>query len=222
VGTHFVSCELKFTLNTILFDYNSMDKKLSNTRYFVCTLIVASMLTYTALADRINIYGQSATMSMTGNNATMGQHAKHVLDNLIISEHIPLRGQLNKADYILLMDLTPFATSVEGHSQIAMKIPCNEDGSPKVTIVTGVAPNFKSLDNGKAINNGTLNGKSLDLSDEGKSCLYHAELPNGTSDIVLANLSNKTLSFDDGGYYSVTITVHGTAIQHLGANETGK
>jgi hypothetical protein len=199
-----------------------MDKKLSTRQYLVCILIIVSMLTCTALADRLNIYGQSATMSMMGNNATMGQqHAKHVLDNLIISEHIPLRGQLENGDYVLLMDLTPFATSVQGHSHISMKIPCNEDGSPKVTIETGVAPNMKSLDIGNAIKNGTLNGKYLDLTAEGKSCLYHAELPNGTTDIVLANISNKTLSFDDGPYYSVTITVHGTAIEHLGANETG-
>jgi hypothetical protein len=195
----------------------------SNTKYFLFVLILATMITYTFLADRINIYAQSATMS-TKDNATMEQqqHAEHVLDNLIISEHIPLRGQLDNGDYVLLMDLTPFATSIKGHSHIAMKIPCNEDGTPKVTIVTGVAPNLNSIDIGNAINNGTLNGKYLDLSAEGKSCLYHAELPNGTTDITLANISNKTLSFDDGGYYSVTITVHGTAIQHLAANETGK
>jgi hypothetical protein len=66
------------------------------------------------------------------------------------------------------MDLTPFSTSVEGHSHIAMKIPCNKDGIPKATIIAGIASNLKSLDVGKAINNGTLNGKSLDLSDEGK------------------------------------------------------
>jgi len=180
------------------------------------------MLTYTALADSINVYSQSEPMS-TMDNATMEQqqqHAEHVLDNLIISEHIPLRGQLDNGDYVLLMDLTPFATSIEGHSHIAMKIPCNEDGTPKVTIVTGVAPNLNSLDIGNAISNGTLNGKYLDLSAEGESCLYHAELPKGTTDIALANNSNKTLSFDDDGYYSITITVHGTAIQHLGANET--
>jgi hypothetical protein len=180
------------------------------------------MLTYTTLADSISAYSQPATMS-TMDNATMEQqHAEHVLDNLIISEHIPLRGQLDNGDYVLLVDLTPFATSIEGHSHIAMKIPCNEDGTPKVTILTGVAPNLNSLDIGNAINNGTLNGKYLDLSAEGKSCLYHAELPNGTTDIVLANNLNKTLSFDDDGYYSVTITIHGTAVQHLAANETGR
>ena len=54
-----------------------------------------------------------------------------VFDNLIISQHIPLTGNLVNGDYILLMDLTPFATSVEGHSHIAMKIPCDKDGVPK-------------------------------------------------------------------------------------------
>ena len=194
---------------------------LSNTQCFLFILILSTMLTYTTLADSINVYSQPAIMS-TMDNATMEQqeHAEHVLDNLIISEHIPLKGQLDKGDYVLLMDLTPFATSIEEHSHIAIKIPCSEDGTPKVTVVTGVAPNLNSLDIGNPINNGTLNGKYLDLSAEGKSCLYHAELPNGTTDIALANNLNETLSFDDGGYYSVTMTVHGTAIQHLAANQT--
>lgn len=116
------------------------------------------------------------------------------------------------------MDLTPFATSVEGHSHIATKIPCDNDGIPKATVVTGIASNLKSLDVDKAINNGTLNGKSLDLSDEGNSCLFHAQLPTGITDIALINSSNETLNFDRGSY-SVTVSVHGSAIQHL-ANET--
>ncbi|HKQ21450.1 MAG TPA: hypothetical protein VJS91_05385 [Nitrososphaeraceae archaeon] len=155
------------------------------------------------------------------NNSSMQQHAEHIVDNLIISEHIPLRGQLENGDYILLMDLTPFATSIEGHSHIAMKVPCNEDGTPKVSIVTGIAPNLNSLDFGNAINNGTLNGKYLDLSSEGNACLYHAELPQRASDIALVNTSNETLNFDKGRYYSVTFTIHATAIQHLADNQTG-
>ncbi len=53
------------------------------------------------------------------------QHAAHTLDNLIVSEHIPLSGKLDDGDYVLLMDFTPFSTSVEGHSHIALKVPCN-------------------------------------------------------------------------------------------------
>jgi hypothetical protein len=171
----------------------------------------------------INAYSQSSTTAaapMAMNNTTIPQqqqqqHAAHTFDNLTISEHIPLTGQLTNGDYILLMDFTPFSTSIEGHSHIAMKVPCNEDGSPKVTIVTGVAPNLKTLDIGNAINDGTLDGKNLDLSAEGRSCLYHAELPNGTTDIALVNTSNQTLNFNEGGYYSVTVSAHGIAIQHM-------
>jgi hypothetical protein len=114
------------------------------------------------------------------------------------------------------MDFTPFVTSVEGHSHIALKVPCNEDGSPKVTIVTGITPNLNTLNIGNAIINGTLDGKNIVLCAEGSSCLYRAELlPNSISDIALVNTSNQTLNFNEGGYYSVTISAHGTAIQHM-------
>ena len=155
----------------------------------------------------------------TANNTVTQQHQEHTFDNLISSENIPLNGQLTNGDYMLLMDFTPFATSVQGHSHIAMKVPCNEDGTPKITIVTGVAPRLSTLDVGNAINNGTLDGKNLDLSVEGRSCLYHAELPNGITDIALVNTSNGTLNFNEGGY-SVTVSAHGTAIQHIGSNQS--
>jgi hypothetical protein len=179
-------------------------------------LILITMMVYVGHLGRIDLYAQSMP---TMNNTATRQHAKHILDNLIVSEHIPLNGQLLNRDYILLMDFTPFATSIEGHSHIAMKAPCYENASPKITIVTGIAPNFKTLDIGNAIKNGTLDEKNLDLSAEGRSCLYHAELPNGITDIALVNTSNGTLNFSDGGY-SVTVSVHGTAIQHLGSNQT--
>ena len=63
-------------------------------------------------------------------------------------------------------------------------------------------------------------GNSLDLSEEGNSCLYHAELPIDISDIALVNTSNQTLNFNEGGYSSVTVSAHGTAIQHMGAPTT--
>lgn len=182
-------------------------------------LTISSAIILLTLPGMDSAYSQSsatASAPMTTNNTTRSQqHAAHTFDNLTISEHIPLIGQLISGDYILLMDLTPFSTSIEGHSHIAMKVPCSEDGSAKVTIVTGVVPNLKTLDIGNAINNGTLDGKNLDLSAEGRSCLYHAELPNGTTDIALVNTSNQTLNFNEGGYYSVTVSAHGIAIQHM-------
>jgi hypothetical protein len=183
--------------------------------FLILTSIVMIYITYQSAMD---VYGQP----MTTMNNTIEQHAEHTLDNLIISEHIPLTGQLAGGDYILLMDFTPFVTSIEGHSHIALKVPCNEEGNPRVTIVTGIAPRLNTLDIGYAINNGTLDGNSLDLSAEGNSCLYHAELPNSISDIALVNTSNQTLNFDEGEYYSVTVSAHGTAIQHMAAASTNQ
>ena len=184
--------------------------KVLNSLSFIIPLVMVLLI----LPMNIS-YSQSMS---TQNNATLPeQHAEHILDNLVISEHIPLTGQLASGDYILLMDFTPFVTSIEGHSHIALKVPCNEDGTSKVTTVTGIAPNLNTLSIGNAINNGTLDGNILDLSAEGNSCLYHAELPINISDIALINTSNQTLNFNEGGYSSVTVSAHGTAIQHMGA-----
>lgn len=182
-------------------------------------LTVSSAIILLTLSGMDSTYTQTMSMSTTSNssNNTAQQHAEHILDNLVISEHIPLTGQLASGDYILLMDFTPFVTSIEGHSHIALKVPCNEDGTSKVTVVAGIAPNLNTLNIGNAINNGTLDGDSLDLSDEGYSCLYHAELPNNISDIALVNTSNQTLNFNEGGYPSITVSAHGTAIQHIAA-----
>jgi hypothetical protein len=182
-------------------------------------LTVSSAIILLTLSGMDSTYTQTMSISTTSNssNNTVQQHAEHILDNLVISEHIPLTGQLASGDYILLMDFTPFVTSIEGHSHIALKVPCNEDGTSKVTVVAGIAPNLNTLNIGNAINNGTLDGDSLDLSDEGYSCLYHAELPNNISDIALVNTSNQTLNFNEGGYPSITVSAHGTAIQHIAA-----
>jgi hypothetical protein len=176
-------------------------------------------LTIVLLVIPVNM-SYSQPISTTNNATSPEQHAQHILDNLVISEHIPLTGQLASGDYILLMDFTPFVTSIEEHSHVALKVPCNEDGTPKVAIVAGIAPNLNTLDIGNAINNGTLDGNGLDLSDEGNSCLYHSELPNNISDIALVNTSNQTLNFNEGGYPSVTVSAHGTAIQHMAAPTT--
>lgn len=187
--------------------------------YGVLNRVVISLTLATVIALLTNPVINSAFSQSTStmNNSTVAQqHANHTLDNLIVSEYIPLIGQ-SSVDYILLMDFTPFVTSVEGHSHIALKVPCNENGSPKVSILTGIAPNLKTLNIGSAISNGTIDGNNIDLSVEGNSCLYHAELPNNVSDIVLANTSNETLNFNEGGYYSVTVSAHGTAIQHMSA-----
>jgi hypothetical protein len=172
------------------------------------------VLTTLILLGTQKVFSQQMT-EMTNN--TSQEHAVHTIDNLVISEHIPLSGQLAARDYLLLMDFTPFSTSVEGHSHVALKVPCGQDGIPKITIATGVTPKLNTLDLGNAIINGTLNDKEVSLSAKGQSCLFHSDLPNGVTDVVLINTSNETLDFQSGGY-SVTISIHGTAIQHGGSS----
>ncbi|HVE37251.1 MAG TPA: hypothetical protein VNA18_03565, partial [Nitrososphaeraceae archaeon] len=97
---------------------------------FVIISIAASIVSLllggynSALAQ--NVTNMTIMTNMTNTSSkTMDTHEKHVLDELIISQYIPLERQLTAKDYLLLMDLTPFATSVEGHSHIAVKIPCS-------------------------------------------------------------------------------------------------
>jgi len=162
-----------------------------------------------------NAYGQAATTTnQTG--GTEEEYEEHEgEESLFISQHIPLTGQLQNGDYIHLIDFTPFNTTAEGHSHIAIKVPCYNDGKPMVTVIAGVAPNFTTVDVGNAINNGTLDGRNIDLSVEGTSCLYHGEIPNGITDIALVNTSNQTLNFDAGGY-TVAITAHATVSEEGG------
>jgi hypothetical protein len=161
-----------------------------------------------------NAYGQAATTAtttnQTGGTEEEEEYEEHEgEESLFISQHIPLTGQLQNGDYIHLIDFTPFNTTAEGHSHIAIKVPCDNNGKPMVTVIAGVAPNFTTVDVGNAINNGTLDGRNIDLSVEGTTCLYHGEIPNGITDIALVNTSNKTLNFDAGGY-TVAITAHAT------------
>ncbi|HEY7108434.1 MAG TPA: hypothetical protein VH415_03305 [Nitrososphaeraceae archaeon] len=185
------------------------------TKLVLCvTLITLGITGSLFLSHSQDIYSQS---SMNMSNNTAQKHAVHTIDNLVISEHIPLTGRLDVGDYLLLMDFTPFSTSVEGHSHVALKVPCNQDGIPKIAIATGIAPKLNTLDLGNLIINGTLDSKEMNLSSKGQSCLFHSDLPNGITDIVLINTSNETLDFDTGGF-SVTVSIHGTAIQHGGVS----
>jgi len=150
-----------------------------------------------------NAYGLAAAAATTTNQtqATEGE------ENLFISQNIPLTGKLENGDYLHLIDLAPFNTTAEGH--IALKVPCDDNGKPLATIISGIAPNFRTLDVGNSINNGTLDGKNIKLSIAGSSCFYHGKIPNGITDIALVNTSNQTLSFETGGF-SAVITAHAT------------
>ena len=182
---------------------------------FIIITGTLSLLSLTTNYENNMSYAQQMSSTTSPANTTTNQpkHLSHELDDLIVAEHIPLSGQLESKDYLLLLDLTPFTTSVEGHSHIALKVQCDDNGNPQGTIVTGIAPNLKALDIGKPIENGTLDGKPVSLSKEGKSCLYHGELPQTITHIMLINTSNQTLNFDNWSY-SIAVAVHGTAIEH--------
>ena len=77
---------------------------------------------------------------------------------LLADQTIPSNG------FIHLYDSTPYSIT-NGH--IAAKIPCDDDSTPLLNILVGVAPNLTSA--------------SLELvaplSTPGELCLYHADLP---------------------------------------------
>ncbi len=58
-------------------------------------LIASAVVIFTGLPDSAGVYAKSIVPI----NNTMGQHAKHIFDNLIISQHIPLTGHLTNGDY---------------------------------------------------------------------------------------------------------------------------
>jgi hypothetical protein len=156
-----------------------------------------------------NAYGLAAAAGTTTTAATTTTNQTQATEeeNLFISQNIPLTGKLENGDYLHLIDLAPFNTTAEGH--IAIKVPCDDYGKPLVTIISGVAPNFRTLEVGNSINNGTFDGKNIKLSIAGSSCFYHGKIPNGITDIALVNTSNQTLNFEAGGY-SAVITAHAT------------
>lgn len=86
------------------------DYKLLNIVF--ASLTLAAVITLLSDPGINSIFSQP--ISSMNNSMPAQQHANHTFDNLIVSEHIPLIGQISPGDYILLMDFTPFVTSVEG------------------------------------------------------------------------------------------------------------
>lgn len=103
------------------------------------------------------------------------------------SQTILLEGQsLPEGSFIHLYDSTPYKI-MNGH--IAAKVPCGEDNSTDINILTGVAPN--------------LTAAGLEyvapLSTPGELCLYHADLVSDDTttitDIAIQNNSTENVDF---------------------------
>jgi len=139
--------------------------------------------------------GQNQAVSQEAEESEVGtEMGKHLLD----TETISLTGKLAKGDFKLLMDITPYM-SEEGH--VALKVPCGADGEQLLAVVAGVAPDVKPVELEYV----------APLSNPPDSCLYHAALGEGITDIALINTSDETVSFfsKSSAGYSATITIRG-------------
>jgi len=122
-----------------------------------------------------------------------------------VSTYVPLTGVLSKGNYINLMGLK---TSKVVKGDLSMQVPCDYKGNPRVAVIAGVLPNFKTVNMGNAITNANLNGRPiLHLSVNSVSCLYNAVIPTDITNIALVNISGKDLNLNPvNGEYAVIIT----------------
>jgi len=154
---------------------------------FSAIALAGVLIPFTLLTEN-----QAVSQEMSAEEMIEQEFGKHIID----TETISLQGWLDKGDFILLMDITTYL-SEEGH--IAMKVPCGPDGEQLLTIVTGVAPDVAPLEAEYV----------APLSNPPISCLYHADIGEGITDIALVNTSDKKVRFHGSAGYTVTITIHG-------------
>ncbi len=115
-------------------------------------------------------------------------------------ETVPFSGKLLPRTILPLFDFGPNTVQNDGDAHVTMKVPCYDNGTSKVTLMVGVKPDYKSVELERITENGTLDGEPIRLYITGYTCLYHADIPAGTVDIALLNISDETLAFDaDGG-----------------------
>jgi len=125
---------------------------------------------------------------------------------LLAEQTIPPGG------FIHLYDTTPY-TITSGH--VAAKIPCDDESTPLLNILVGVAPNLAPA--------------SLELvpplSTAGELCLYHVDLPAPSqANATAANATNATMITDiaiqNPGDEDVTLPPTSTVV--IGVNEIMK
>ncbi|MDQ3851674.1 MAG: hypothetical protein M3299_02450 [Thermoproteota archaeon] len=111
---------------------------------------------------------------------------------LLADQTIPSNG------FVHLYDSTPYSIT-NGH--VAAKIPCEDDSTPLLNILVGVAPN--------------LTAASLELvpplSTPGELCLYHADLPAPEQANVTTTANTTTTSAN-----ATTAMITDIAIQNPG------
>ena len=166
-----------------------MDRKTFLTGIAIATVVGLAIPLTIVSQNQAN--SQMAKEKMPATPATTADLMRHMLNTI----HIDLAGKLAKGDFKHLIDTTPYMIT-DGH--MAMKVPCGDKGEPLLTVLAGVAPDVKPV--------------KLDmvekLSNPPFSCVYHGALPGASTDVALANTSDKVVNFRGSAGYGVTITIH--------------
>lgn len=97
------------------------------------------------------------------------------------------------SDFIHLYDTTPYSI-INGH--VAAKIPCDDDSTPLLNILVGVAPEFRPASLELVAN----------LSAPGELCLYHTDLPAAEQ----ADVSNVTSTSTTNSTTTTTTSANAT------------
>jgi hypothetical protein len=126
---------------------------------------------------------------------------------LLADQTIPASG------FIHLYDTTPYSIT-SGH--VAAKIPCDDDSTPLLNILVGVAPEFTPAPLELIAN----------LSTPGELCLYHADLP-APEDANATTTTNATttpmvtdIAIQNPGDEDITLPSTSTVV--IGVNEITK
>jgi hypothetical protein len=114
--------------------------------------------------------GQNLAQSQESMTTTTRDSVTLVLDWTVIPSK----------DFLHIYDSTPYKI-MNGH--IAAKLPCGDDGASEIKVVVGQAPDVKPVEM-EIVN---------ELSNPGKMCVYHVDLPPEGIDVVTdAALLNPT------------------------------
>jgi hypothetical protein len=126
---------------------------------------------------------------------------------LLADQTIPASG------FIHLYDTTPYSIT-SGH--VAAKIPCDDDSTPLLNILVGVAPEFTPAPLELIAN----------LSTPGELCLYHADLPAPEEANATTNANATTtpmvtdIAIQNPGDEDITLPSTSTVV--IGVNEITK
>jgi hypothetical protein len=183
--------------------------------------VVAQQTTTNATSPEVAPGSETATSEEPGDesssNETTTTEAEHdtftVRDSvfaLLADQTIPASG------FIHLYDTTPYSIR-NGH--VAAKIPCDDNSTPMLNILVGVAPELAPVPLELLAN----------LSTPGELCLYHTDLPapqqaNTTTTSANATTTNATMITDiaisNPGDEDVTLPSTSTVV--IGINEIAK